>query len=184
MTEVVSIHKMMFCSAILSVTTSAATFDDQSLVVFFSLFCFPQNTKVVQAKADTMYTFLAFALTLVAKANAATHHCYHNYQLRGVLNIALPGDDILLFPGRFIGNFDAYNNGLPDNPITIRSQDPNNKAIIDGITYDDQSTIGLYVAANYYKIKNLIVENANKGIVFDNSLGSEVVDCEVRKTGK
>lgn len=131
-----------------------------------------------------MLRILAFTLILMAQANAATHNCYHSYQLRSSLNLALPGDEIVLFPGRYLGNFDAYNNGQQENPITIRSHDPTNKAIIDGITYNDQYTIGLYVAANYWTVKDLIIENANKGVVFENSLGGQIVDCEVRKTGK
>ena len=131
-----------------------------------------------------MFRFLVFTLSLMAIANAATHHCYHNYQVKGVLNQALPGDEILLYPGRYLGNFDAYNDGQPENPITIRSQDPNNKAIIDGITYNDQYTIGLYIAANFWTVKDLIIENANKGVVFENALGGQIIDCEVRKTGR
>lgn len=126
----------------------------------------------------------SLVLLCIAATNASTYNCYSSTQLKNSMNIALPGDEIVVHSGRFTGNFQGYNNGDPSNPITVRSANPNNKAIIDGRTWNAWTTVGIYVTGNYWVLQDLVVENANKGIVFDNSVGGSILNCEVHTTGK
>ena len=97
---------------------------------------------------------------------------------------AIAGDDIVLQPGLFSGYFYATNDGTASQPITIRSADINNKAIVRGYSLLSLSASPLYVSGNYWHLQDLEVTNGGKAIVFDNAIGGKILNCKIHTTGK
>lgn len=109
--------------------------------------------------------------------------CYNSGDLQLALGSALPGDDIVLFPGNFQGRFySGTTQATADNPITIRSAIPSRKAVMSGMMNTENSVV-LYITGNYWTVKDLIIENGQKGIVFDGVKGGKVLNCKVHNTG-
>lgn len=121
---------------------------------------------------------------LVSVIHAKDHHCFNSYELRIALRSVLPGDDIVLHASGnpFRGHFYATEDATQSQPITIRSDDPDNRAIIRGLSLFSYDA-ALYVTGNYWTITNVVVENGNKGIVYDNAIGGKILNCHVRNTG-
>ena len=125
-----------------------------------------------------------FLLLLLARtATAALFHCHTTGDVQRYMHEAEPGDEILLHPGTYLGQFEGWRDAHEDKPITIRSYDPTSKAVLDGLGDPLYPTAGLYITGNYWSLQDLIIENANTGVVFDNSQGGEVLNCEIRGTG-
>ena len=74
--------------------------------------------------------------------------------------------------------------GEENNPITIRSSDLNNNAVIDGQADPNFPTIGLYIVGNHWSVQDIIIQNANKGVIFDAAVGGELLNCVIRRSGK
>lgn len=129
------------------------------------------------------------ASTTAANATVTTtdpprrHDCYTVPDLRTALRNAQPGDDIVLYPGSstvFQGHFYATNDGTSDNPITIRSAFA--RATLRGFSIHSPGAV-LYVTGNHWTVKDLIIENGNKGVIFDNVKGGMILNCKVHTTG-
>lgn len=100
------------------------------------------------------------------------------------LDTAVPGDEIVLQPGTYQGRFEAWTDCTEGKPITVRSADPDNMAVLDAFSLYSGWAIAMYVAGNHWSLQNLIFQNANKGVIFENAQGGEIVNCEVRSTGE
>lgn len=131
-----------------------------------------------------MLRSLLLLLLCFRAANAETHHCLYSVDFHRALKNALPGDEILLHPGNYRGNFYTYMDGEENNPITIRSSDLNNNAVIDGQADPNFPTIGLYIVGNHWSVQDIIIQNANKGVIFDAAVGGELLNCVIRRSGK
>ena len=107
---------------------------------------------------------------------------------------ANPGDEIVIEPGIYqaqdkfsYGNkatrFGSDKDGEEGSPITLRAQDPNNRPVLKGPNgiYDGY---GMYILGDYWILKDLIIEEASKGIVFDNASHGIIDNVEVRKIGE
>ena len=121
-------------------------------------------------------------MTTFCCVQSIRYDVYNSANLYSFMNSVVPGDEIVLHPGIFDGNFYSYNDGTASQKITIRSADPSNKAVIRGLDYS--YNIALYVAGNHWVIKDLVLSNAQKGIVFDNAIEGAIVNCEIRDTGE
>ena len=71
--------------------------------------------------------------------------------------------------------------GTAANPIVLAGSDPANPPEIYGSSV--ASKYGVHVTGNYVVLKNLKIHTFSKGVVFDNSTGSLMEDCEVYHTG-
>ncbi|HZG56038.1 discoidin domain-containing protein [Paenibacillus sp.] len=145
---------------------------------------------------------LAFALTASAlayagpmdRAEAANVYVDTVAEIQAALTSAQPGDTILVAPGTYedptadtVGLRSAYFystvDGTSSAPITIRSQDPANPAILKG---GDIAQIGytLYITGDYWRIEDIHVTHGQKGIILDNSNHTVIDGARVYHTGQ
>ena len=83
--------------------------------------------------------------------------------------------------GRDCGRIWLGADGTKDNPIVLAGSDPANPPEIYGTAVN--SNYGIHVTGNYVVLKNLKIHTFSKGVVFDNSVGALMEDCEVYHTG-
>lgn len=110
-------------------------------------------------------------------------------ELRNALKNADAGDEIILNSGVYEATdwgvqsslFHSNADGSEENPIIIRSADPENKAILKGT--DTSINIALYITGDYWIVKDIAACNTQKGIVFDNSNYSVIDSCEIYNIG-
>lgn len=110
-------------------------------------------------------------------------------ELTQALNNAMPGDEIVLEAGIYTpdstgpkcASYWSAVDGTKEKPITIRSRDTENPATLYGKSI--ANGIVLYITGDYWKIENLEVSNAQKGIILDNSNYSLIKKCNVSETG-
>lgn len=107
-------------------------------------------------------------------------------ELKSALANASAGDEIVLKAGTYQDGsgwtpFASSGEGTPENPIVLRSEDPDDPAEV--MCTDPQNGIALYLTGDYWVVQDLKVSTAQKGIVFDNSNGSVVSNCEVYNVG-
>ena len=118
--------------------------------------------------------------------------CKDVSSIQDKLKNAIPGDRILIAPGKYLGiktptisNCSAYyssgKSGTKDKPIIIDALDPANKPILYG-NISKSYILHLY-NASYWNIKNIIFHDGSKGIIFDNIQNSILDSVEVYNTG-
>ncbi len=83
--------------------------------------------------------------------------------------------------GRDCGRIWLGADGTKNNPIVLAGSDPVNPPEIYGTAVN--SNYGIHVTGNYVVLKNLKIHTFSKGVVFDNSVGALMEDCEVYHTG-
>ena len=71
--------------------------------------------------------------------------------------------------------------GTKANPVVLAGSDPKNPPEI--FSSDYKHNYGVHVTGNYVILKNLKIHSFSKGVVFDNSVGALMEDCEVYHTG-
>ena len=83
--------------------------------------------------------------------------------------------------GRDCGRIWLGADGTAANPVVLAGSDPANPPEIYGTAVN--SNYGIHVTGNYVILKNLKIHTFSKGVVFDNSVGALMEDCEVYHTG-
>ena len=71
--------------------------------------------------------------------------------------------------------------GTKANPVVLAGSDPKNPPEI--FSSDYKHNYGIHVTGNYVILKKLKIHSFSKGVVFDNSVGALMEDCEVYHTG-
>ncbi|MBQ8825238.1 MAG: right-handed parallel beta-helix repeat-containing protein [Ruminococcus sp.] len=110
-------------------------------------------------------------------------------EIISALKNASAGDEIILKSGvyendKWVGVWAVFASsaeGTKEHPIILRSEDPENPAVLKGV--NPENKMGLYITGDYWKIENIAVSTAHKGIVLDNSNFSVISNCEVYNTG-
>ena len=118
-------------------------------------------------------------------------------ELREALLTAEPGDRIVVAPGEYVAP-DAYqvdfammprrvyyysqSAGSPSQPITIESQDSDDKAVLEGMTTGDSAYI-LWINGAHWRVRNLVLRVGGKGLMLDEASESEVTGVEVYNVG-
>ncbi len=110
-------------------------------------------------------------------------------ELQSALNNAQPGDEIVIKSGTYTpnetgpkgANFWSSAEGTAEKPITITSENPDDMALLYG--KDIANGIVLYITGDHWNIKNLNIQNAQKGIILDNSNYSYISNCTISETG-
>jgi len=117
--------------------------------------------------------------------------------LMSFMKNALAGDTIIVAPGIYTGSisesgdpgnlpngkgyFWVGNDGTTHNPIVIISAQKNNPSVLEGNSLS--TGYGVHVTGNYIILKNLIIRNADKGVVFDNASHGIIEDCIIYNSG-
>ena len=83
--------------------------------------------------------------------------------------------------GRDCGGIWLGADGTKSNPIVLAGSAPANPPEIYGTAVN--SNYGIHVTGNYVVLENLKIHTFSKGVVFDNSVGALMEDCEVYHTG-
>jgi parallel beta-helix repeat protein len=99
--------------------------------------------------------------------------------LQSALDNAKPGSTILLKSGTYIGNFEASVSGTVSQPITVCGP---KDAVLDGNTIDKNYVFHLD-HASYWKLLGFTVQNGQKGVVTDGSVGSLIQGLTVTDIG-
>jgi len=136
-------------------------------------------------------------LSLVAilhnhQAHALVHFCSNVQELRDAMATVLPGDHIVLaegttfkatdVAGQDIGaHYSSNVDGTPTDRITIRSENPDNRATLSGDKVGHLHVLRLF--GNNWTIRDLIFTHAQKGIVLDHANNVHIVGCEVYYIG-
>ena len=110
-------------------------------------------------------------------------------ELLAALADAQAGDEIILREGiyendKWTGKWAAFfaeASGTAEKPITIRSEDPDHPATLCGVS--QESKIVLWITGDYWRIENLRMSEAQKGIVLDKSCHSLISGCEIFNIG-
>jgi parallel beta-helix repeat protein len=110
-------------------------------------------------------------------------------ELKAALAAAKPGDEIVLAEGEYVYSgstpkgrmFTGEADGTEESPITLRSENPDNPSVISGVT--TASNYGLTITGDWWIVKDIIVTNASKGIIVDNSNYTKLIGCEVYNIG-
>ena len=116
-------------------------------------------------------------------------HVTNSDELQNALEQAKAGDEIILASGTYIYHgetskgrtFTGTADGTEENPIILRSENPDKPAILEGATID--SNYGLTITGDYWIVKDIIITNSSKGIILDNANYTQLVNCEVYHTG-
>lgn len=111
-------------------------------------------------------------------------------ELLAALNDAQAGDEIILREGiyqndEWVGIWAAFYSGgagKADQPIVLRSEDAEHPATICGVSQEEK--VVLYIAGDYWEIRDLRVCEGAKGIFLRDSDYSIISGCEVYNTGE
>lgn len=126
--------------------------------------------------------------SLPAWVHSATLYCTTVSDLNTALTAVQAGDEIVLAPGGLFFSdgvaisgtgayYASYADGTEDEPIMLRSEDPSNPATLSGSNAGSKT--GLRIFGAFWTVQDLIVTNAQKGIVFDNAPFGQVINCTV-----
>ena len=77
--------------------------------------------------------------------------------------------------------FTGSADGTKENPIVIRSENPEKPAILSGSSTAENYVLS--VSGDWWEIRDLKVTNAQKGIMLDNSNHTTISNCEVYNIG-
>lgn len=111
-------------------------------------------------------------------------------ELQNALQSAAAGDTILLAGGEYewgqkgtVGSlFMSSAEGTEDAPITIKSADKSNPAIMKGTGCSDGMV--LYITGDYWNIEDIAFCDAKKGIMLDNSNHTAIRNVSVYNIGE
>ena len=134
-----------------------------------------------------MKSFVSFTLLLLVQGtHAAIHRCTTVQDIKTAMRDVVAGDEIVIAPGEYLSTNQQDNNahftsavdGTEGRPIVMRSEDPNNQAVLSGDTVRSRYVVRIFGA--YWRIQDLTMINAQKGIIFDNASHGKVINCNVR----
>mgnify|MGYP000928347292 CR=1 FL=1 len=110
-------------------------------------------------------------------------------ELKNALEHAKAGDEIILAEGEYVYSgatpkgymFTSSADGTEENPIILRSENPEKPAILSGSSTAEN--YALSISGDWWEIKDLKITNAQKGIMIDNSNHTKIRNCEVYNIG-
>ena len=120
-----------------------------------------------------------------AENTANQIHVKNTEELKTALENAKAGDEIILAEGEYVYSgetpkgymFTGSADGTKENPIVIRSENPEKPAILSGSSTAENYVLS--VSGDWWEIRDLKVTNAQKGIM---RLSQQTLMHEVRET--
>ncbi|MFR7472363.1 MAG: family 16 glycosylhydrolase [Ruminococcus sp.] len=111
-------------------------------------------------------------------------------ELKNALEHAKAGDEIILAEGEYVYSgatpkgymFTSSADGTEENPIILRSENPEKPAILSGSSTAEN--YALSISGDWWEIKDLKITNAQKGIMIDNSNHTKIRNCECITLGQ
>ncbi len=141
--------------------------------------------------AAALLTAAVLCIGMPAPVSADTREVLvtNTEELLAALADAKAGDEIILREGTYENDkwtgkwaaFFAEASGTEAAPIILRSEDPEHPATVCGV--DQSNKVALSIKGDWWRIENLRVGEAQKGIVLDQSCCSVISGCEVFNTG-
>ncbi|WP_158837275.1 cellulase family glycosylhydrolase [Polaribacter sp. L3A8] len=127
--------------------------------------------------------------TTTGKIECNTVECILN-----AMKNAKPGNEIIIAPGTYVALekdntngraslFFSAKDGNADKPIIIRAKDALNPPILKGKEGKYDGYV-MRIIGDYWQIKNLILEDGSKGLVFDNANNGLIENITVRDIGE
>ena len=125
---------------------------------------------------------------------STTYTCDTTSEIQSALKNAKAGDTISIKPGTYTGvsgssasgNSNAYfysdKSGTSSNPITIKSSDKNNPAVLQGTSTGSKYVF--YLTGDYWKLDGLTIKTGKKGIMIDNGNYNIIQKCTVTNIGE
>lgn len=136
-----------------------------------------------------VYDFVLMKKALVNQHESDIIRVTNTEELKTALANAKAGDEIVIAEGEYIYSgstpkghmFTGEADGTESAPIILRSENPDNPAIISGITVEEN--YALTITGDWWELRDLKVTNASKGIIVDNSNYTKIINCEVYSIG-
>jgi len=136
--------------------------------------------------ASAILLYICFSL------HGITYKCSSSVDIQNALDAASPGDTIIINTGTYVGTLRSINSkgchfgsiqpGTASEPITIKSANSSNMAVLSGS--DVASAYVFYIFnADYWIIQDLMFTGAQKGIVLDQSSNTRIINCKVYGIG-
>ena len=123
--------------------------------------------------------------------NSKTNQVYvtNTEELKSALENAEAGDEIILASGEYVYEgstskgymFKSYGEGTEQAPIIIRSENPEEPAVLMGNS--TSSNIVFTTFGDWWEIRDIKFTNAQKGIMIENSNNTKVIGCEIYNIG-
>lgn len=127
------------------------------------------------------FIFLFVVNSSYVKLANKTIYIFTETQLQQALQVAKPGDDIVIKDGVYKGNFiiPATANGTVANPIILRGT---SRAVLDGGTTNTGYV--LHLQASYWVMKGFTISNGLKGLMCDGANYNIVDSLTVNNIGE
>jgi hypothetical protein len=142
-----------------------------------------------------IFTLVLAVLWIPLRSEAATINVSTTAQLQNALIYAQPGDVIIIAAGATLtgnrttsgdpggqGLFYSGQSGTSSSKIVLKSADTQNPATLKGLAVNDGS-YGLHITGDYWEIRDIKVETAQKGIMLDNASYNLISHVEVFNIG-
>lgn len=138
-------------------------------------------------------SILAFTCLLITPpAWAKEQAVFDSSSLHKALREAIPGDNIVLYPGRYLRSktqstngrshyYHSHRSGTRQAPITLRSYSRDDLQVIEGSTIID-SGYTLYLTGDHWVVKDLIFQTGMKGIMLDSANHNVLDNISVSNT--
>ncbi|MFW5996372.1 MAG: right-handed parallel beta-helix repeat-containing protein [Halanaerobiaceae bacterium] len=134
---------------------------------------------------------LILLLSFAQPAPAKNYHCQTAEEIQSAFDHAEPGDSITIAPGEYEGDknsnphqngfFEAYNDGTDNSPIVVKSENPEEPAVLKG--REIEYGYGLYITGDHWELRNLKIETVQKGIMLDGGNNNLISRCEISNIG-
>ncbi|WP_035016285.1 right-handed parallel beta-helix repeat-containing protein [Catenovulum agarivorans] len=147
-------------------------------------------------KASAFFAICAASITACGisfELSAQNINVYSATELQTALKNASAGDEIIVFPGNYLGqkgtensgsspaHFFSDKSGTSSNPITLRSYAKSDKQTLKGENVD--SGYILYLTGDHWVIKDLKFKTAQKGIMLEGANHNVIDNVEVSDVG-
>jgi hypothetical protein len=122
-------------------------------------------------------------------------YCTTEREIADAVLFANAGDEIVIASGEYFNprsvasfsieaHLGSSGEGTETDRIILRGEDPLNPPVISGLSYASWSVIRLVNGAKYWTIQDLILTNADKGVVLDDSHHVELKRLQIRDIGE
>lgn len=150
------------------------------------------DPKSADLNSDNFLDSLDIALmrqALILKYKINQVYVTNTEELKSALENAEAGDEIILASGEYVYEgstskgymFKSYGEGTEQAPIIIRSENPEEPAVLMGNS--TSSNIVFTTFGDWWEIRDIKFTNAQKGIMIENSNNTKVIGCEIYNIG-